>query len=298
MRLKSGKKSATIPKKRQYAILGERNVKKSLRTNGIVTYWHLEPAFDRKKVQDALESLGFEREAPEAVKEAKVLEPALRDLFPRPAIIRSIKHGTGWQVLEEHPNFGRNEYDTTLTAIVSPQGELSVDPASYQDQVADRWKYHLGILGNEEFARSLVAILRKLGGLYLRPMGAVYWLPEESVDQWEKVLEVVQTCGISDEESLVERWTAVFDDRGQKAIRNAMIRDIHDRLKYILNRVMNPRFRAKFLRARLREIEDLKTLGRRYSQVLRKPIPEISQKLQLAEEAAMLTGKARFPSEF
>ncbi len=266
--------------------------------SGILTYWDLCRESDRRIAQEGLLGLGFEREAPAAVSELRALEAALRDLFPRPSIIRSIKHGTGWQVIEEQPAVSENTYDTTLVATLSASGELTVKPEQYQQQVQERLTHHCGVLGNEEFARSLVQIVLKLGGLYLRPMGGAYWLPEESIETWEKVIEVVKRAKISDDESTFGLWSALFDERGRKSLRDAMIGNIHSRLRYILKRVALPQFRAKFIQARIKEIESLKAVGRSYEQVLKEPIPEIGEKINSALMAAAFIGKTRFPTEF
>lgn len=266
-----------------------------MRRNGILTWWHLAPEFDRKTVQERFIALGFEKERPDPASDVRTLGEALRDVYKRPTIIRSLQNAKGYRVVQE----SGNDYDVVLTAKLTTDGKLDIEAEEKEaeEEVRKRWKHWLSILGNEEFARSLVAVLRKLGGIYMRPMGAVYWLPRESVQRWDQVVRVVENSATYGK-SLIATATFVDDERGHKALRDAMGLEVSAAVALIVKRASNPMYRERFLQARLKEIRVLKHTLHRYETAIREKLPDSRRECKVAEETILALGRARFPGVF
>src|SRR5207237_9606159 len=89
-----------------------------------------------------------------------------------------------------------NRYATELVARVQgdpPALEFNPDDGRAA-AVGSAFRWQLGRVPAAQLATALVKVVAALGGLRLRPGGAVYWLPGHRLDEWGRVAQAVESC--------------------------------------------------------------------------------------------------------
>src|SRR5581483_676890 len=219
---------------------------------------------------------------------AGALKSALEHVLGGPAtLVRPLKTRDGFAVVTEQRGEHSNQYSNSLVARIDPAtARIAFTPLDGRAQaVVDAYNRHLGLLPPAQVSAALVAALDALGGTRLRPSGAIYWLPEYRLDEWQGVARAVEAAGVG-------RPHAVYVLRHQldadavRAVRDAVVAEVAAEAERIDREVSTGGLGERALAGRRDQAEELRRKIRQYEDLLGCGLEALHAAVDRAEQAA------------
>ena len=160
------------------------------------------------------------------------------------------------------------------------------DTISYDEETLIREKYDVasGHITGGQVTNCLIKILIRLGGITLRPSGAVYWLPVEALDEWAKVVKVVEDAAIDGQKSMVHVMQVAFDESSVRAVAEGVISDVDaeadDLIAKITKGIDSGKMKDKTHAKYLQQVDDLRLKVTSYESALGNTMTDLHNKLQ------------------
>ena len=161
-------------------------VRSDLDVGGAIAFWALADWTNRQRLEGEFGGLGLAGLVPDPRPAPACLRAALDDLFGGPRVlVRPLASRDGFAVVTEDRGLAANRYQTELTARVRPGDPpaLTFDPWDGRAAlVEEAYRAQLGRVPAAQVSAALVRVVESLGGIRLRPAGAIYWLPGNRID--------------------------------------------------------------------------------------------------------------------
>ena len=200
----------------------------TLRIGGAVSFWSLSEYTSQATLKQGLESLGLAKFVPAERTNTAVLFEALGILFPtNKHIIRPLEDRDGFVVVEEARGKHDNTYKTELSARIDDQDNISITPWTFAIQAAinEQFEKQRGLLRATAVTSVLTTYIGSLGGTRLRPNGAIYWLADGKLGQWQSVARVVEAASAGGK-SAVYLIRHQMDADAIRAVRDAIVAEV------------------------------------------------------------------------
>jgi hypothetical protein len=253
-----------------------------------VLLWSLAEWSVQQQIKEGLLDLGLGKYVPEPRTPAAALKGALEELFALPSqLVRPIKSKDGFTVVEEFRGANANSYATLLTAKIDKDLRITTTPydQTQAEDLVKRFNTHMGLLGPAQVGGSLVAILKGMGATSLRPGGALYWLPEDKLDQWQGVCGVYQGAGKGRQNNLYVIRN-VMDADAIRAVRDAIVNEVRSDAYRIEREVQSGELGEKALENRKEQAEELRRKIGVYEDILGIGLNQLTDAVNKADNAA------------
>lgn len=270
-------------------------------TVGAVVFWRLSGDVRRSELELLWLAEGLDPQdlpvptSPASALARAVREQASRSLFPRP-----IGRGDGWALVQERPGEEVPDYTVKLRVVLTdtgPQvqaqsmtgGWLPVDEDdSLAQEVTRSYNDHLTTLSGSDFSSWLVKRAEALKAVRLRDTGGIYFVPRDSVPQWQKTVSVVRHCT----EHVVSEIPALRSDEAVGAVMEAIIREAGEVMTQIEADLRNSELGSRALDARVETVCRTMTKVEGYGDLLGRSMADVTSRLDdlraQAVEASMV----------
>lgn len=188
----------------------------------------------------------------------------------------------GFELVAVERGDAANHYVTDFSAKVT-DGRVQIS-RGYAEQSDLQAKYDLAkaTLGGNAIGRSLVDIVASLKGTALREAGGVYWLPEESVAIWEKIVAAFQEAG----QSKVYVCRTVLDAETVRAVSDAIVDEVLKASGSLADEIRSGQLGEQALETRKQRAKALHTRVSEYEQILGRAMSHLHDVIGVAEMAA------------
>ncbi len=137
-------------------------------------------------------------------------------------------------------------------------------------------------LGGNAIGRSLVEIMASLKGTALREAGGVYWIPDEGVAVWERVISAFQEAG----QSKVYLMRTVMDSQTVRAVSDAIVGEVLAASGMLADEIRSGQLGEVALETRKERAQSLHRRVSEYEQILGQTMQHLHQVIGIAEMAA------------
>jgi hypothetical protein len=263
-------------------------VENTLDVGGVVSFWSLAEFSDRARLEAHFAPLGLSAVVPDPRPAAACLKAALEDVFGGPRVlVRPLASRDGFVVVKEDRGLAANRYATELTARVTGQPPvLSFDPWDGRALAVEAaFRAQLGRVPAAQLSAALVKVVESLGGIRLRPGGAVYWLPGPRIAEWLEVGRAV-------EQAAEIRSSAVYvlrhrlDRDAVRAIRDAVVSEVRAEAERIREEVAAGGLGGRALEARQKQASELRQKVLLYEELLNVGLAGLHAAVDQADQAA------------
>ena len=261
-----------------------------LRLGGIVTYTSVGEWTDLAKFAWLLEEAGFKAFIPDSRTHSACLKEALQELFPDSAyMVRALDKQDGFAVVEERRGKQENYYHTTLAAYLDPPGSMNIkmnpwDP-NQSELLCEKFARQLGLLRPTQVTATMVKIIMSLGGTRLRPSGAVYWLPDTMVPQWEKASRACIESGYGKPNN-VYLIRHQLDADAVRAVKDAITEEMMGASVRLADEIQGGELGERALNARSKECKELMRKIENYEDILNVGMGSLRESLDKVANAA------------
>lgn len=261
-----------------------------LNIDGAVIFWSV-----KKSEHDALcaglTELGLHDFQPDPRGTVAILKDALNEVYPGAGYkIDGLDTKDGYSItkmVKGHDNTPpKFEHIGNVTVTENESITFYSDSISYDEETLIREKYDVasGHITGGQVTNCLIKILIRLGGITLRPSGAVYWLPVEALDEWNRVVKVVEDAAIEGQTSLVHVMKVSFDESSVRAVAEGVIADVtaeaDDLLAKINSGIDSGKMKDTTHKRYLEKTDELRLKVESYEQALGKTMADLHNKLQ------------------
>jgi hypothetical protein len=192
----------------------------------------------------------------------------------------------GFVVVQEERGEHTNHYTPLFSARIDKTLHISFTPFHNDAQaIADAYNEGLGLLRASQVGSALVAIVENLGGIRLRPNGAVYWLPENRIDEWMAAARAVESAGAG-RPSAVYILRHQMDADAVRAVRDAIVSDVQGQVASIHEEVLSGELGEKALETRRQQAEMLREKIALYEDLLGVGLSLLRAAVDQADQAA------------
>lgn len=146
--------------------------------------------------------------------------------------------------------------------------------------VAEKYDKFSDHITSGQVTNCLVKILTRLGGITLRPSGAVYWLPVESLDLWAKLVDVVEGAAVEGAETMIHALKVSFDESGVRAIGEGLVNEINLEADALIEKLKSDKIKDATLTRALEKADALRAKVSHYEAALGKSMEGLHTKLQ------------------
>lgn len=184
-------------------------IESNVRVGGAVLFHAIGPNSSRPILKAGLEGIGWGKFVPEERTPFSCLQAALQQVFKKgkdsaKTLIRPLDEERGFAVVNEERGAEVNSYQhqsTWLLPEFDEHGNMlghvkGVNGAEYESgaDVREAFDNARLTLGPSAVGTALVKMIEALGGVALRPSGAIYWIAASKLDEWQKIVTAVEAC--------------------------------------------------------------------------------------------------------
>lgn len=264
-------------------------------TGGVV-FWSLGGATDFQKLLDGMTDAGFQQCAPDRVTIPEACKAGLTDLYgEKRTLIRPLPNGNGYAVVDETAGIGKAlDHAIRIVAKWPMTGTASVQnmqingPWGESQKIIDAIDKQLDVLPHNKVSSGLVAVVRALGGVPLKPAGGVYWLPPRALAAWHAVGHAVEAAGPG---NLVQTMSVLLDDAGIRAAVEAIRTDIGTEIAALQEQAALGGDNKRSVRVRQEKAERLLDRVKDYEQILGVALTELRDGID-ATQVVIVTAAA------
>lgn len=163
-----------------------------------------------------------------------------RHFNERRFLIRPLQQRTGYEVLREIPGKAKNQYPVVgrffvtdpaqagqpkhVRLVAGDDGEERFMPETTTFfEALDRERTRLG---KDKVARMMAMAVEKLWGYPLKNHGGAYWLPEEKLDDFNRLASIVESTTVDGEAPSIQAMEIVYDAKAVKAVAASITREV------------------------------------------------------------------------
>jgi hypothetical protein len=264
-------------------------VENHLDVGGAVVFWSLAEWSDRNRLAARFSSLCLDWLVPDPRPAPAALRAALEEVFAGPRmLIRPLASKDGFAVVREDRGLASNQYQTQLTARVvgSTPPSLTFDPwDSRALAVEGSYRTHLERVSAMQVSATLVRLVEWLGGTRLRPGGSVYWLPGHRLDDFARAAEAVEDSA-DGKPGGVYLLRHRMDADAVRAVRDAVIAEVHAEAGRIKEEVLTGELGTKALETRQKQAAELREKVSLYEDLLSVGLKGLHRAVDEADQAA------------
>jgi hypothetical protein len=265
-------------------------IEKSTQILGAVTFWTIGGHTSREMLRVGLEAAGFGKFTPEPRPAPAALKDALQHQLGGPRVlIRPLDTKDGFCVVEERRGKDANDYQHSLTAKINAE-TLQITFTPFDDRaqaVTHGFNLQLGMLMPAQVSNALVTILDSLGGTRLRPTGAIYWLPEHRLDEWQRVAGAVERAAAG-RPSAVYLLRNQMDADAVRAVRDAIVAEVQQEAERIQREVASAELGERALENRRTQAGELRKKIALYEELLGVGLHGLEQAVDAAEQSVAM----------
>jgi hypothetical protein len=254
--------------------------------DGALVFWTLSEQSNRDRLKAGLDALGFGEHVPEPRANVTVLKDALIEVFGnRNYIIRPLSARQGFTVKTEAKGNDDNEYETYLTAKVANEHDAPIftGDQSRIHEITNLYFKMKGQLSSAQLGISLVAIMKAIAGIRLRPTGGIYWIEGKNVETWEKVVTIAE--GASD--GGVTKGYVIkhsFDPQSISAVKDALVYEVTTEARKISEEILSGEVGNRAIKARKEEALALRAKVVEYENILGVALDSLKKNLDDIEQ--------------
>jgi hypothetical protein len=264
-------------------------IESTLEVGGAVVFWAASAFTDRDRLRDGLAPLCLGRFVPDPRPHAGVLRDALEEALGGPRVlVRPLADRDGFTVVHEERGRTANGYTATLVARVT----AADPPAVAYDPLDDRaalvnaaCRRHRGRIPAAQLSACLVKVVESLGGIRLRPTGAVYWVPGPKIDEWARVARAVEAAA-DGRPSAVYLLRHRLDADAVRAVRDAVVAEVSGEASRIRDEVAAGDLGGRALETRKAQAAGLRDKVLLYEDLLSVGLAELHRAVDAADQAA------------
>lgn len=185
---------------------------------GAVTYWRTADS-DAARTRAALGKHCPPDEAP-----ASILRRALNTEYGNPTtLVRPLAQAGRFAIIHEDRGSNANDYRAVLTASVDEHHRVTVDDYNEDARVQAAYNAAAGVVPGARVSAGLVAAVQALGGLSLRPAGAIYYVPPGAMAEFEALAAAVEAAAVKPADTAVYVLRTPTDAKTARAIVDALV---------------------------------------------------------------------------
>jgi|GEM_PF-3487170 len=275
------------------------------RPEGAIVYWNGAPT-DRQKLFEGLTATGMEDYVPCQRTEAASLKMALEEFIDdaiserrsarthktqqdgerviRDKIVQPLRNQkeNGFEVVDVTRKDDQNDYVVDFAAkVIDGQVQISRGYAS-QAKVQRAYEVYRATLGGSAIGGALIDIVKDLGGVTLRDSGGIYWLANDKLEQWEKVISAFEAAG----DNQVYMVRTIMDAKTVRAVNDAIVDEVTKRSAELADEIMHGKLGEQAIDNRLQSAKALHARVREYESILGQTMQHLHQVIGIAEVAA------------
>ena len=264
-------------------------IENSLEIGGAVTFWTLSEHTNRDCLEQEFLALQLESFLPEPRPLSALLKDALEEVMSGSRLlIRPLADKEGFAVIREERGTHNNVYNTELLARVqqTQPPTLFIQPNDERaTQLRLAFANQTNRLPATQMSNVLVRLVEHIGGVRLRPSGAVYWIPGPRLDEWQRI-------ALATEVSAVHRPSAVYLLRHQldasaiRAVREAVLNDVQAETQRICDEITSGQLGSRALETRQRQAGELRHKVLLYEDILNVTLDNLHAAVERTEQAA------------
>jgi len=262
----------------------------NISVSGVVTYWRLSWT-DRNRLEQALTAIGLPELLPDQRQPTTILRNAMQQLYGGNGhLIRPLADGDGWEVVDERKGVQANDYGHILSARVQGETSASIEvsvttTADQRDAIVTRYDELRDRLHADAVAAMLTRYVSgRCHGTSLRPAGGVYWVPEDQVAQWRRLVEAVEAAAVDANSVYLLRTAA--DEGMVTAVRDAITHELQSAAAEIGEDVKSTALGERALQGRVEASKKLSAKLTRYESLLGESLTSVRQSIATAKAAA------------
>lgn len=262
-----------------------------LRIGGALVFWKLSGQADHERLQEALSECNLQDFVPDPRQPLAIMKEALGKTYPGSEnMIRTLASKTGFAVVHERKGDDWNDYDHQGAVKLVDQ-EWQFESISDEDQKLIMAAYHeaAGYVSSGQVAMSLTKIIAYMRGVPLRPSGAVYWVPDERLQDFEEASAAIESASVVPDSYMVHRMQHVLDDSAVRAISEGLVDEVSQRVTE-LEKDLKGGLKNRALKNRWAEIKDMSAKVSHFEEALSKALPELSEKLNKLQRMDAFAG--------
>ena len=261
-----------------------------LNVDGAVVFWSVKKS-EHDVLCSGLADLDLHDFQPDPRGTVAILKDALGEVYPGAGYkVDGLDTKDGYSItkmIKGHDNTPP-KFEHVGNVTVTEGGTITFysDTISFEEETLIREKYDVaaGHITAGQVTASLIKILTRLGGITLRPSGAVYWLPFEALEEWSKVVKVVEDAAIDGQISMVHVMRVSFDESSVRAVAEGLVSDVTQEAEDLLGKINKGIDSGKMKDAThkryLQQTDDLRLKVIAYEDALGKSLTELHDKLQ------------------
>jgi hypothetical protein len=263
-------------------------VENQLDIGGAVVFWSLAEGTDRDRLQLEFARLGLADFVPDTRLPSAVLRDALEETLGGPRVlVRPLAARDGFAVVVEDRGSRQNVYATSLVATVfGDPPNITFDPHDDRAmRVMAAYRKHAARIPASQLSAALVKVVESLGGIRLRPTGAVYWVPGHQLAEWAEIAHAVELAA-EGRPSAVYVLRHRLDGDAVRAIRDAVVAEVAADAARIQDEVMTGDLGNRALETRKRQASELRAKVLLYEDLLSVGLEGLHRAVDAADQAA------------
>ena len=263
-------------------------VRSDLEIGGAVVFWSLAEWTDRARLEVEFARLGLAALVPDPRPAPACLRAALDEVFGGPRVlVRPLATRDGFVVVKEDRGVAANRYQTELTArVAGDPPNLAFDPWDARaGWVESAYRAQLGRVPAAQVSTALVKAVESLGGIRLRPSGAVYWVPGPRLEAFADAARAVERAA-DGRPSAVYLLRHRLDRDAVRAVRDAVVQEVRDEAGRICAEVTAGDLGARALETRKKKAGDLREKVLLYEDLLAVGLQGLHAAVDAADQAA------------
>lgn len=188
--------------------------------DGVIVFWRTSDSH-KQQVNNALGQYALSEEAQSAT-----LKRALTDKFGGPTILVRPMADDGFAVINEDRGDKGNTYTELFTArvdegVITMQSYAPID-AQHKNAVEQAFTIARLTCPANRVATGMVHLIEGLGGVPLRPQGAVYYLPPQQVPEFTRVAQLIEAASVNGQTAVYLMKTPT-DENTARAVIDALV---------------------------------------------------------------------------
>ena len=229
----------------------------TLQIGGAVVFWKLATRTDADKLAEGLTRIGLNDFSPDPRKPLALLREALGEVMER-KMIRPLGSKSGYEVVSETKGDDMNSYEH-YASVKLDEGRMRFEGLTDDDErrIAACYLEFSAYITGQQIAEMLLKLVYKLGGVPLRPCGAIYWLPVDQLARWAEITAVVEQCAVKGESQL-HCLQVQFDESAVRAVHEGIVADITASVDLITEQILSGDLKTRALDSKLHEATQLR----------------------------------------
>lgn len=271
-------------------------IEKTVKYNGITTFWSLTDNTDRGILRQSLTDLGRADLIPSPKKDTQALLRALHKEFSgKETVIKSIKGTSGYTVCAGGRTLdGRDQYTENLRVTFDENGALVFKSetsslgslfCSAQDRVEAEFLRQRGLVSSAALGTILSGAAHSLSGIALRPRGGLYWIPQAQKGQWEQIVSAIKEAG---QDNAVYCLQTTTDKSTVTAVCDSLVAQVKVKLDQLESDIEEGDLGKRALSTRKSEALELDRLLQEYEGILGTTLTSLRERAEHAEAAAAM----------